>query len=293
MSTVTSVFRLSFRRCGVLGSALSLAACSASSQTPAGVTSDQGGVVVDGGTPPATSDRCRDPPVDLDTSKRHARTCALGDDARYFVRGAPYANVVVEIGSTKSATPSKAATDHLLVVMHDLLDKSGTITVVVDPPIDDVGHPITLAEAAALEDASRTRFAQADTGVFFYLVVAETSSDDNAQGRILGYAYRPSSMVIFQKTIFEVSGGLGQPSHDIVESTVVAHEFGHILGLVNSGTPMQSPHDDTAHPKHDTNTACLMYWANNSSAGLANLLSGGVIPPFDAACLADVNALKK
>jgi hypothetical protein len=57
-------------------------------------------------------------------------------------------------------------------------------------------------------------------------------------------------------------------------------------------TPMQTPHEDPAHPKHDVNNACLMYWANNSSAGLANLLTGGTVPDYDANCRADLAALK-
>jgi len=259
----------------------------------AGASGTAGGLGTAGGGAAATmSDLCADAPADLATSKQHSRTCSLGDDARFFVRAAPYTKVLIEIASTKSATPSKAATDHLVAVMGDLLDKSGGVTVTADPPMDDIGHPISTAEAAAIEDTSRTHFSLGDTVVFYYLVVSESSTDDTSSGTILGYSYRPSSMVVFQKNIDAAAGGLGQPSRDVVESTVVAHEFGHILGLVNLGTPMQTPHEDSAHKGHDVNTACLMYWANNSSAGLANLLTGGNVPDYDAACRADVAALK-
>lgn len=238
------------------------------------------------------SSLCGDPPADLPTSKQRSRSCSLGDDARFFVRAAPYTKVVIEIGSTLSATPSQAATDHLIEVMQDLLDKPDGVSVVVDDPVPDVGHAVSLTEAAAIEDASRTRFTLGDTVVFYYLVVSERSDEDTASSTILGYAYRPSSMVVFQAGIDGNAGGLGQPSRDIVESTVVAHEFGHILGLVNIGTRMQTPHQDSEHEGHDVNTACLMYYANNSSAGLANLLTGGNVPDFDAKCRADLAALE-
>ena len=291
-----------FPRCAVLGVALLIGACGSTAASGAAQT-DGGGALTDGSqastdagagsdsTAPVVSDLCKNPPADLATSKQRSQSCSLGDDARFFVRSAPYSKVVIEVGSTKIATPSKAATDHLVAVMGSLLDKSGGVTVLLDSPIDDVGHPITLAQAGALEDGARTQFSQGDTVVFYYLVVSDGSTDDTSAGTVLGYAYRPSSMVVFQKSIFANSGGLGQPSRDIVESTVVAHEFGHILGLVNARTPMQTPHEDSAHPKHDVNTACLMYYANNSSAGLANLLSGGAVPDFDTACRADVAAL--
>ena len=129
--------------------------------------------------------------------------------------------------------------------------------------------------------------------MFFYLVVSDPSADDSGNLKVLGEAYRASSMVVFQGSIKSVSGGLGQPSADIVESAVVAHEYGHVLGLVNISTPMVTPHQDTAHGAHDTNTKCLMYYLNNSSAGLAgNLLSGGTVPDFDAQCRADLAAVR-
>lgn len=253
---------------------------------------DGGTTSADGATPPKTA-LCTDPPSDLATSKQRARSCGLGDEAAFFVRATPYTRVVVEVGSTKSAVPRQAAIDQLTKVMKDLLDKPGGITVKVDAPVADVGHALTLDEVRAIEDASRTEFAQGDTAVFYYFVVSESSTDDSAQGKVLGYAYRPTSMVIFQKTIDAVSGGLGQPSRDVVESTVVVHELGHVLGLVNTGTAMQSPHEDTAHPKHDSNTKCIMYYANNSSELIANLIGGGVTPDFDAACRADLAAYKR
>jgi hypothetical protein len=287
-----SSLRFSFSRIAVptsaFISALMVGACGSSAAT----TGSAAGASADGG-PTATSDLCASPPADLTTSQQHSRTCALGDDARFFVRSAPYTKVVIEIGSTKSATPSQAATDHLVAIMGDLLDKSGGVTVMHDPPVDDVATPMSLAQAAAVEDGSRTQFPLNDTVVFYYLVVSTSSTDDSAAGTILGYSYRPSSMVVFQKNIDASAGGIGQPSRDDVESTVVAHEFGHILGLVNAGTPMQTPHEDSAHPKHDVNSACLMYWANNSSAGLANLLTGGTVPDYDANCRADITALKQ
>ena len=118
------------------------------------------------------------------------------------------------------------------------------------------------------------------------------TADDTAQFKVLGEAHRASSMVVFQGTINSLSGGIGQPSAETVESTVVAHEFGHVLGLVNISTPMVQNHEDAQHPKHDVNDKCLMYYANNSNAGLANLLGGGAIVDFDANCRADMLAVR-
>jgi hypothetical protein len=273
----------------VASAVLILTACGSSTSSNGNSATSNGD---GGGSQGSTSASCATAPTDLASSQNHERSCGLGDDARSFVRGAPYSKVIIEVGSTKSATPSQAAVSHLMSVMSDLLDKPGGVTVVTDAPVDDVSGALSIDQVSAMEDASRTQFSMNDTAVFYYLVVSTNSTDDNSAGSILGEAYRPSAMVVFQKTIDANSGGLGQPTRDVVESTVVAHEFGHILGLVNTGTPMQTPHEDPAHPKHDVNNACLMYWANNSSAGLANLLTGGTVPDYDANCRADLAALK-
>ncbi len=71
-------------------------------------------------------------------------------------------------------------------------------------------------------------------------------------------------------------GGLAQPSRAAAETAVINHEFGHLLGLVNNGTPMIGDHQDEPHGKHCDNSKCLMYYAAETSDLLANLLTGAV-----------------
>ena len=83
--------------------------------------------------------------------------------------------------------------------------------------------------------------------------------DDEYAGdpNVLGIAYRNTSMAIFQETIARHTGGALEPSAATVEGTVAAHEFGHVLGLVNNGSPME--HQDEPHGRHCDNEDCLMY----------------------------------
>jgi len=232
------------------------------------------------------------PPADVATAKARSQNCALGADAKFFVSASTYRKVVIEVVATSGATPRQSALDHLVGLFGDVTDKPGGATVVMGPDAPAFGHAPTLAEIRALEDRVRTRFADGDTAVFFFLVTSDPYVEDTQDAKVLGLAHRPSSMVVFQKTIDGISGGLGQPSRDIVEKTVVAHELGHVLGLVNLGTAMRQMHEDAAHAGHDSNASCLMYFANNSSKVVANLLQGGVVPDFDAACSADLGALR-
>ena len=269
---------------------LSLAACSSngSSTTVDGMISSALDLSVS-----MSGDVCSSYPTTMSQSQQQSH-CGLGTDAAALIRSTPYTKLVIEVGATVGATPSSAALAHLKGVVEDVCDKPGGVTVVMgDTGIPAPGHALTASDVAAIEDAHRHQFALADTAVFYYLVVSDPSADDSGNLKVLGEAYRASAMVVFQCSIKSLSGGLGQPSADTVESAVVAHEYGHVLGLVNISTPMVTSHQDTAHGAHDSNDKCLMYYLNNSSAGLAgNLLGGGSIADFDPQCRADLAAVR-
>ncbi|HEY0356753.1 MAG TPA: hypothetical protein VGC29_11140, partial [Flavisolibacter sp.] len=67
------------------------------------------------------------------------------------------------------------------------------------------------------------------------------------------------------------------------------HEVGHLLGLVDIGSPMQTPHKDADHGSHCNNNSCLMYYASETTDILGLLLTGN-IPGLDANCIADLRA---
>jgi hypothetical protein len=235
---------------------------------------------------------CDTVPASLAASQMRSRFCSVGFDARDFLRAAPYRKVIVEVDKMTGTTPRQPALDKLVAIFQDLALKPDGVTVQIDDTLPALGHPATIDEIRAIEDGARDQFSLGDTIVFYVLYLADGAATDTSQLKTLGLAHRASSVVIFQKTIDDLSGGIAQPSSEVVESAVLGHELGHILGLVNVGTPMVQPHEDTSHPAHDVNQSCLMYWANNSSQLVANLLAGGVVADFDANCRADIAAVR-
>lgn len=106
---------------------------------------------------------------------------------------------------------------------------------------------------------------------------------------MLGVAYRNTSLCIFGKAIQSNSGSIGQASRVKVESTVLNHEAGHILGLEDIGTPMAINHKDPSHPDHCNNSNCLMYYAAETTDILGFLITGN-IPALDQNCKNDLKA---
>ncbi len=112
---------------------------------------------------------------------------------------------------------------------------------------------------------------------------------------MLGVAYFNTSMAIFEEVVRDNSGDIGQPPTPVIEAASIRHEMGHVLGLVNSGTPMQgeqggpNDHHDEAHGAHCTEEGTLMYYQVETTDFIQNL-QGGEVPPLDPLGIEDLQA---
>lgn len=222
---------------------------------------------------------------------------ATGASAHDLLSADKYQSVVIEIQAMQGFAPSARAQAALKDFITARVNKPGGVTLVVDPPIPAQNKgAYTLNDVGMIEAANRQSYTTGTQMVTYFLFLDGASTEDDAQNgrKILAYAYQNTSMAVFEKTIQSISGSLpGQASLTTVETTVVEHEFGHILGLVNlnPGTAIQTPHQDTPHGNHCDVANCLMYYSVNTSDVVANLLSFGGNPPvLDAQCLADLRA---
>ena len=82
---------------------------------------------------------------------------------------------------------------------------------------------------------------------------------------------------------------MGQTSRTKLESTVMEDEVGHLLGLVDFGSRMQSYHKEEPHRNHCNNNYCLMYYSSDTRDILCFLITGN-IPFLDSNCLSDLRA---
>ena len=235
-------------------------------------------------------------------------------DAADIVGGGTHTRLVIEIDVVDGHGPDAAALAAFEDAVEDLI-ASGHIAkpdgfeVVIDDVLPASGDPDkvwTFQEQIALSEDHRDVAAPAGTATIHMLYLDGHSEYDQGNLAVLGYAYGGSWIVMFRDNIDRscssssvlglLAPSVAQEACAMTEGGVLLHEAGHLFGLVNNGTPMQEPHQDTEHGAHDTNEDCLMYWlAETSSATdvVANRYLGGQtgIPPFDAQCLADLSAV--
>lgn len=213
-----------------------------------------------------------------------------GSSANDLLSDATFKSMVVEIVYVQGFEPTATAVNDFVSFLTARTNKSQGITVVKRAIASPGKTTYSVQDITAIEDANRTKYNTANQIAVWVFFVDGASSSDSGNSFVIGTAYRNTSIVIYEKTVQSLTNSPLKPNRSLVESTVVSHEFGHILGLTNLGTKMQVDHEDKAHPKHCIEQTCLMFWQAESGSGLMNMVSGGSAPKLDANCIADLKA---
>jgi hypothetical protein len=213
-----------------------------------------------------------------------------GSSANDLLSSDSFKKMIVEVAYIDGFKPSTTAKNNFKNFINNRTFKPEGVEF-IEKQIPSTGKTVyTLDEVVAIEKEFRTQYNTNTTIAVWVLFINGKSSKDNNQGSILGSAYWNTSFVIYEETIHGLSDSAFEPERSLLESSVIHHEFGHILGLTNLGTNLQSDHEDAAHPKHCIVEDCLMYWAAENSQGITSMISGGQVPKLDAQCLADLKA---
>lgn len=232
----------------------------------------------------------------------------MGCAAKAFVSSADYPTLVVEIDYPSGYEPNSEAVSTLKATLQEISGRSASnIQIQQRAQIPaDANKRYSFDEIEALENKHRETHTRGDTASLYIMYVAGGSEADSDNGKVLGAAYRGTSVVIFKGNIQSSTtanpGPLStKPAENLVERAVLVHEFGHAAGLVNLGTPMVRDHEDKVNDPakrgHSTNKDSVMYYAVESSASLQIFCQLGIqncsIPyQFDADDKADLRALR-
>lgn len=212
-----------------------------------------------------------------------------GSSANDFLSSNNYKSLVIEITYAGNLAPNAQTVTNLQQFFNNRTNKPNGITVISKQIPTQAGSPFTSTEISEIENANRTQYNNADVLKLNILFINGGSQSDTQTSKILGVAYRNTSCVLFEESIIQLSNQINEPNRVDLETTVILHEIGHLLGLVNLGSAMQTNHLDTTHDKHCTNQSCLMYWQIENS-GVMQMMANGNVPQLDANCLADLQA---
>ena len=208
---------------------------------------------------------------------------ALGKSAVDMLSSVTYTTLNIQVQYMPGYPLDATTISNLTAYLNGICNKPGGINI-TQSQIAANGHAFTVDSAAITERINRTAYTSGNTIAVYILV---TDGFDTSL-TTLGFAYRNTSICLFGKDIYANSGGFGQPTRVALETSVLEHELGHILGLVNLGTPMQVFHQDTVHNNHCTNPHCLMYYAIDTHNVIPTLSS--TVPLLDSNCLNDLHA---
>jgi hypothetical protein len=194
------------------------------------------------------------------------------------------------------APPNENAMNLLKTRLASVVNKPDGIEVRAGDTLPSRGGTWTVKDLKDYSSAHLNAKSGGKTAVIHLLFLDGRFENANALGVALsqtrnGQVVSTGPIAIFSETIRSSCSILsGCTSSAPIWGPVLVHEFGHAMGLVNNGAPMQTPHEDSGHPGHSNNRNSVMYWAVETS-DILTVFTGGIPDNFDANDRADLCAL--
>jgi hypothetical protein len=215
----------------------------------------------------------------------------LGDYAKYYLQGSKYTNIIIEIDYVEGYAPSSQALSCLRNTINQYCDKqsvqeekNGFASSKSSYSDEDIRN---------LEDEHRDRQRNGDTIVIYILYLNGKYAKDED---VLGVAYGPSSIAIFKERIYEIEIPWWATSfidHTDYEKSVVVHEFGHLLALVNIGYVSDRNHE-SSYDHHCIHEECVMYHSVETVSIIDLITREDPEPPYEfyTDCQHDLGKIK-
>jgi hypothetical protein len=191
-----------------------------------------------------------------------------GDFAKVYLQDDKYDEILIEVDFVEGKSPNNSTMDELVKSLSEYCDKSRIYYRLSDPISDrPSGGIYSIGYIYDLEQKYRDYYTENDTAVMYILYVDGFYEESDST---LGLSYLGSSFVIFKDNVDDIEIPMGirrfvSPSD--FEVSVVIHEAGHLLGLVNINYESVAAHEDKEHdsPHHCIYEDCVMYHALESS----------------------------
>ena len=188
-----------------------------------------------------------------------------------------YTELIIEIDFESGYKPETSSTDLLTQRISEVCSFSqGISTEFTETNFADVG---TWSADDVREQGWDNKNADPTVGktLRWQLIFPAESYEDDS---VLGVAVDASTIAIFGESVDGAAGFFNRPSAEEVENSVMVHEVGHLLGLVNLVYTSPVDHESADKPGHSDNDDSVMYWAIESMS-VGSFISGDLPNDFD------------
>lgn len=208
-----------------------------------------------------------------------------------YLSGDTYTKWVIEVDYATGKTPSTALLDFVRGRLNEVANKPDGIEFRLNEALTDSSRTWDFGELQRYADSHQSLKTDGNTVVTHLLFVRGGTTEDDGNSKVLGVTFGRNPVVIFSDAIDGLCEGvlIGCTVPPFYQS-VVTHEFGHALGLVNGGTSMVRNHQDVANGSHSSNKNSVMYYAVENSDAIIGILGNTPPTAFDNDDKADLKA---
>jgi hypothetical protein len=211
---------------------------------------------------------------------------SVGAMARILLGASPARRLVIEVAYVPGRKPTQQALDHITTILRREAIKPDGIFTTIGAQLPDSTSSYSLEDLVGLESKYRRLHSGGSVATVW---IAALNGDYSQASGTLGLAFRATAAVLFEDQIQQAANVF--VSADAIERSVITHETGHLLALVDIGYHSAYDHEDPQHPHHSKYKTSVMYWAIEDTS-IATILSGGPPDDFDQYDRADLASLR-
>ncbi len=221
----------------------------------------------------------------------------FGEESKEIQKGIPggltlaclsddkYTSMVVEIDYEAGYMPEQSSTDLLKTRLEQVCNKPQGIEIVLTETNFEHEGQWSASDVREKGWNEKSNNPQSDSTLYWQAIFP---SGQYANDGVLGVAVDASTIAIFGEAVDDAEGPIfNRPSAEEIENSVLVHEFGHLLGLVNLVYQSPVDHEDDEQKGHSNNEDSVMYWAVES-ANIGNIITGELPDDFDSDDLNDL-----
>ncbi len=208
------------------------------------------------------------------------------EKGQWHLNNDDYDELFIEYDYVEGYKPNTTAIYEFENVLREYTDKEDITHHMGDViPYQDTKPVYGENDLAFLENRYRDKETKGNTLVIYVLYLdGEWKQED-----VLGLSYRGTNIVIFMEKIMTSADRSNNIGHGDIETSVLIHEWGHLIGLV--GKDYDADHEDTEYPHHCNQEAgrCVMAASVEIKGG-----EGSQPPPteFCELCQEDIEEIK-